>query len=118
MERILTDINAMTGVVGSFVCDEEGQLLASAMPDSHDAERLARVGRTAADPHHGALRMTRRRLGGILLLAVVALFGAYAVHFALWTPLALVGEAPTDDYARAMPGRITACRSSSLTDSG
>ncbi|MGD8897880.1 MAG: CehA/McbA family metallohydrolase [Acidobacteriota bacterium] len=45
--------------------------------------------------------MKRGRLGGLVLLVALVLFGAYAVHFALWTPLAVVGEAPKDGYARA-----------------
>ena len=34
-------------------------------------------------------------------MAALVFLGAYAVHFALWAPLALVGEAPTDGHLRA-----------------
>ena len=43
MEAILRDINAMNGVLGSFVCDEEGQTLARALPEIFDDEMLAQV---------------------------------------------------------------------------
>ena len=40
MERVLKDIDAMTGVIGSFVCDEEGRPLASSLPDIYDQDLL------------------------------------------------------------------------------
>ena len=45
--------------------------------------------------------MKRGRLGGLLLLVALVLFGAYAARFALWQPLELVGEAPEHGYGRA-----------------
>jgi len=44
----------------------------------------------------------RGRLGGILLLAALVVFGAYAARVALWEPLPLVGAAPDDGYTRAV----------------
>jgi hypothetical protein len=41
-----------------------------------------------------------RRRGAVLLLAALALVGAYALRVALWRPLSLVGDPPTDGYAR------------------
>jgi hypothetical protein len=41
-----------------------------------------------------------RRRGAVLLLLALVLVGAYALRVALWRPLALVGEAPADGYAR------------------
>ena len=38
----------MKGVLGSFVCDEEGRTLARALPEIYDDEMLAEAGRTAA----------------------------------------------------------------------
>jgi hypothetical protein len=45
--------------------------------------------------------LSGRQLGGFLLVFALVLLGAYALRFALWTPLALVGEAPADGYSRA-----------------
>lgn len=42
----------------------------------------------------------RGRLGGLLLLAVLVAFGAFALRFALWEPLALEGDPPDDGYTR------------------
>jgi predicted regulator of Ras-like GTPase activity (Roadblock/LC7/MglB family) len=36
VEGVLNDINAVVGVTGSFVCNSEGQVLASALPALFD----------------------------------------------------------------------------------
>ncbi len=41
MEDDLKDINSLMGVVGSFVCGPDGDLIAHAMPEPYDAERLS-----------------------------------------------------------------------------
>jgi hypothetical protein len=48
------------------------------------------------------VRLTRRRLLNLLLLAVAVLIGAGVAHVALWKPLSLVGLAPRDGYERAV----------------
>lgn len=68
METILKDINAMSGVLGSFVCDEEGQTLARALPEIYDDEMLAEAGRTAAQTTTGLWMAKQRAVGEIDLL--------------------------------------------------
>ena len=65
MEAVLNDINALNGVIGSFVCDEEGQPLASALPDIYDRELLTRAGRTAAQTLAGLWIARQRRVGDL-----------------------------------------------------
>ena len=65
MEAVLKEINALNGVIGSFVCDEEGQPLASALPDIYDPELLARAGRTAAQTITGLWMARQRRVGDL-----------------------------------------------------
>jgi predicted regulator of Ras-like GTPase activity (Roadblock/LC7/MglB family) len=60
MDSILKEINAVSGVSGSFVCDETGEVMASAMPSVFDAETTHTVGRTAAQTL-SSLQMARRR---------------------------------------------------------
>lgn len=60
MESILQDVNAVVGVSGSFVCDNEGAVLASALPSVFDEMMLSSVGRTVAQTVAG-LELTRRR---------------------------------------------------------
>ena len=68
METILKDINAMSGVLGSFVCDEEGKTLARALPDIYDGEMLAQAARTAAQTTAGLWMAKQRAVGEIDLL--------------------------------------------------
>lgn len=68
MEAILKDINAMTGVLGCFVCDEEGRTLAKALPDLFDDEMLEQAGRTAAQTTAGLWMAKQRAVGEIDLL--------------------------------------------------
>ena len=68
METILKDINAVVGVTGSFVCDDEGQILARLMPDVFDGDLLSPVGRTLAQTIGGLKIARRRKVGDIDLL--------------------------------------------------
>ena len=68
METVLKEINEMNGVLGSFVCDEEGKTLARAVPDIYDDEMLARAGRTAAQTTVGLWMAKQRAVGEIDLL--------------------------------------------------
>lgn len=45
MENILAEINSVNGVQGSFICGNQGQVLASVMPDSFDPTMLDSIGR-------------------------------------------------------------------------
>lgn len=60
MDRILQDVNAVVGVTGSFVCDEEGEVLARALPSVFDGATLSTVARIAAQTVAG-LEAARRR---------------------------------------------------------
>ena len=60
MKEILKDINAVVGVTGSFVCDDEGRVVARLLPDIFDKALLSPVGRTLAQTIAG-LELTRRR---------------------------------------------------------
>lgn len=68
MEEILRDVNAVVGVTGSFVCDDEGRVLAQALPNIFDAEMLSPVGRTLAQTIAGLETTNRRKVGDIDLL--------------------------------------------------
>jgi predicted regulator of Ras-like GTPase activity (Roadblock/LC7/MglB family) len=63
MEDILKDINAVMGVTGSFVCNGEGQVLASALPELFDKTILSTVGRTMAQTMAGLAIARRRKIG-------------------------------------------------------
>jgi predicted regulator of Ras-like GTPase activity (Roadblock/LC7/MglB family) len=62
MEDILKNINVVVGVTGSFVCNGEGQVLASALSDLFDETILSTVGRTMAQTMAG-LAIARRLKG-------------------------------------------------------
>lgn len=68
MEQILKDINAVVGVTGTFVCDDEGQILAKALPSVFDEALLSPVGRTMAQTIAGLKITRRRKVGDIDLL--------------------------------------------------
>jgi len=68
MEDILKDINAVAGVTGSFVCNGEGQVLASALPELFDETILSAVGRTLAQTMVGPATARRREIGDIDLV--------------------------------------------------
>src|SRR5512147_2766333 len=46
------------------------------------------------------MRLVPGRRGRVVLLAALVVCGAWLLRVALWRPLALVGEAPADGYAR------------------
>jgi predicted regulator of Ras-like GTPase activity (Roadblock/LC7/MglB family) len=60
LRSILDDINAVQGVLGSFVCGESGELLAAAMPARASNPTLQNVARTIALTLSGIQRATRR----------------------------------------------------------
>jgi predicted regulator of Ras-like GTPase activity (Roadblock/LC7/MglB family) len=60
MEEILKDINNVVGVTGCYVCDSEGQVLASALPELFDDNILSSIGRIMAQTL-GGLSMARHR---------------------------------------------------------
>jgi predicted regulator of Ras-like GTPase activity (Roadblock/LC7/MglB family) len=68
MENILRDINAVVGVTGSFVCNDEGQMVAKLMPEVFDDDLLSPVGRTMAQTIAGLKIAQRRKVGDIDLL--------------------------------------------------
>ena len=68
MEDILKDINTVVGVTGSFVCNGEGQVLASALPNLFDETILSTVGRIMSQTIAGLTTTRRRKVGDIDLL--------------------------------------------------
>ncbi len=68
MDSLLEDINAVVGVTGCFVCNKEGQVLASALPDLFDETLLSTVGRTMAQTMAGLETARRRKIGDIELV--------------------------------------------------
>jgi predicted regulator of Ras-like GTPase activity (Roadblock/LC7/MglB family) len=60
VEQLLTDINAVAGVKGSFVCDSEGKVVAQVMPSSFETSVLQLAARTLLQTVDG-LETTRRR---------------------------------------------------------
>jgi predicted regulator of Ras-like GTPase activity (Roadblock/LC7/MglB family) len=68
VESILKDINAVVGVTGSFVCNEQGQIVARALPAVFDDAMLSLVGRTATQTVAGLQTLRRRRAGDLDLL--------------------------------------------------
>jgi predicted regulator of Ras-like GTPase activity (Roadblock/LC7/MglB family) len=68
MESILEDINAVVGVTGCFVCDNEGKALALALPGVFDVEVVSSAGRTAMQTVLGLQTTRRRRVNDLDLL--------------------------------------------------
>ena len=68
MENILEDINSVAGVTGSFVCNDEGLILAQSMPENFETAWLSPVGRTMAQTITGLERTHRRRVSDLDLL--------------------------------------------------
>ncbi|TEU17854.1 MAG: roadblock/LC7 domain-containing protein [Anaerolineales bacterium] len=68
MESILEHINAVVGVTGCFVCDSEGEVLASVVPGVFDGEVVSSVGRTAMQTILGLQTTRRRRVNDLDLL--------------------------------------------------
>jgi predicted regulator of Ras-like GTPase activity (Roadblock/LC7/MglB family) len=68
MEEILEDINAVVGVTGSFVCNEEGRIVAKRMPNVFDNNTLSPVGRTMAQTIAGLKIARECTIGDLDLL--------------------------------------------------
>jgi predicted regulator of Ras-like GTPase activity (Roadblock/LC7/MglB family) len=68
MEIILKDINAVAGVMGSYVCNGEGQILGSAMPARFDEPTLATIGRTIMQTVSGMESLRRRKVGDLVFV--------------------------------------------------
>ena len=68
MEKILESVNAVTGVMGSFVCDGDGLVLASSLPDYFDGSNLSIVGRTMTQTIAGIKIIHRRKVGDVELV--------------------------------------------------
>jgi hypothetical protein len=68
MEDTLKDISAVVGVTGCFVCNGEGQMLVSALPDLFDETLLSTVGRTMAQTMAGLATARGRKIGDIDLV--------------------------------------------------
>ena len=68
MQEQLLRINAVGGVSGSFVCDEEGEVLASALAPEYDGHRLYLVTRTVAQTLAGLRTVQKRRPGNLDML--------------------------------------------------
>jgi predicted regulator of Ras-like GTPase activity (Roadblock/LC7/MglB family) len=68
METILKSINAVMGVTGCFVCDGDGQLVASALPELFDRETLSGVGKTITQTMAGLSTSRKKKVGEIDLL--------------------------------------------------
>jgi predicted regulator of Ras-like GTPase activity (Roadblock/LC7/MglB family) len=64
----LKDINAVVGVTGSFVCDDEGRIVAKLMPNIFDDNLLSPVGRTIAQTIAGLKIAQRCKIGDIDLV--------------------------------------------------
>lgn len=62
MEDILKDISGLVGVSGCFVCDSEGQVLASTLPSVPDQDALLTVGRTINQTTAGLFAARRRKV--------------------------------------------------------
>jgi predicted regulator of Ras-like GTPase activity (Roadblock/LC7/MglB family) len=68
MENILKDINAVVGVTGCFICSDQGQVLASALPELFDGTILSTVGRIMTQTMAGLATARRRKVGDIDLI--------------------------------------------------
>jgi len=62
MEQLLSDINAVAGVKGSFICDAEGQVVAQALPPRFQEAGIRRAGRTLLQTIDGLETTKRRRV--------------------------------------------------------
>ncbi|MCI0474705.1 MAG: hypothetical protein L0Y55_00505 [Anaerolineales bacterium] len=61
MEAILKEINSVVGVTGSFVCLNDGSVVAHALPDSFGADSVALAARVATQTFH-ALEISGRHI--------------------------------------------------------
>jgi predicted regulator of Ras-like GTPase activity (Roadblock/LC7/MglB family) len=68
VKRILKEINTVVGVAGSYICDNEGQLLAEDMPELFDESILSNVGRIITQTLAGLAIARRRKIAEIDLI--------------------------------------------------
>jgi predicted regulator of Ras-like GTPase activity (Roadblock/LC7/MglB family) len=68
VKSILEDINAVIGVTGCFVCTNDGQVLASALPKPFDEDTLSAVGQLISKTMAGLATVRRRKVGDIDLV--------------------------------------------------
>ena len=68
MKDILNDINAMVGVTGCFICNDDGEVTASALPNLFDENILSTVGRTMTQTMVGLATARRRKISDIDLV--------------------------------------------------
>jgi predicted regulator of Ras-like GTPase activity (Roadblock/LC7/MglB family) len=68
MENILKSINSVSGITGSFICNSEGRVLASAMPALFNEAILSSLGRTITQTMTGLAIARRRKVGDIDLV--------------------------------------------------
>jgi predicted regulator of Ras-like GTPase activity (Roadblock/LC7/MglB family) len=68
MEELLRDINAVVGVGGSFVCDQNGEVLAAVLPSTMHRAGLWPIGRTVTQTVAGLQTVRKRKVGDIDLL--------------------------------------------------
>ena len=62
MENILKDVNAVVGVTGSFLCNEDGQVLSRLMPSVFDNQMLSNVSRTMAQTVAGLKLLAQKNI--------------------------------------------------------
>lgn len=65
MESLLSDVNAVVGVTGSFIADRKGKILARALPPTYDGASLELVARTMMQTFTGLETARRRKVGDI-----------------------------------------------------
>jgi predicted regulator of Ras-like GTPase activity (Roadblock/LC7/MglB family) len=65
MESLLSDVNAVVGVTGSFIADRKGKLLARALPPTYDGAAVELVARTMMQTFTGLETARRRKVGDI-----------------------------------------------------
>jgi hypothetical protein len=65
MESLLSDVNAVIGVTGSFVGDRKGRILARVLPSVYDDGSLEIVARTMMQTFTGLETARRRKVGDI-----------------------------------------------------
>ncbi len=68
MESLLSEVNAVIGVTGSFVGDRKGRILARALPSVYDDRSLEIVARTMMQTFTGLETARRRKVGDIDML--------------------------------------------------
>ena len=68
MQSLLSEVNAVIGVTGSFVGDRKGRILARALPSVYDDRSLEIVARTMMQTFTGLEMARRRKVGDIDML--------------------------------------------------